>query len=803
MTDRPTAPAKSAAAVFIASAEAAGVRYAGARGQGGAYYCPNPSHEDERPSLDVAVSASSGKVIFTCTPCRHAMGQEAYSELLREVGIRWAGKPCKPEDVDWGETAAPAMPRATKDGGGSGGQGSVSLVATYKYLFSDGRPNFMVRRFEGDRGKFFSPVGYDPEAASWSRKGKGALDGVERTPYHLEEFSGWAGGVLYLVEGEKATDALVGAGRAATTFHGGADGKLEPDWVERYGFKRFKVRVWPDADEAGVERARQLVAALVAGGVNADYFGVPASSVNPKDDAYDALERGQQGSARRLLDADLDELAALHPLPRRNRPSEPPKGQGKGIIPAEGWGPQSGENEPPARDDRPYRCSPAGAVYKFTEELIDRHFRDDRGVLTLRFHNRGQAWMWNAEHAKYELLTDEEIEEKVSRLVRDAHVLDKEGNLNPTNLQPKHVAAIVRALRSDTLNSDKAQAGALLPCKGGVPFRNGWLNVETGELEPIGPERDVRWNVPMDYDDEASECPRWEAFLNSLGWVKGSEERRLLQQWYGWLLSGRTDIHKGMLLIGPKRSGKGTILKVAKGMMGDGAVGTQLEKFSERFGMENFIGAGLVMIDDARFGMKTEASVVEKLLSVVADGEMTVDTKYGKVQNLRLGLRLMIATNELPNFVEASDAIASRFLVLNTERSFYGHEDLNLERDLLAELPGIVKWSLEGLHEVVGLGGFSETSSGLATQEQIIRDSAPVRIFVEECCELGPNYKIDNDRLYGEYHTWATQNGMYVLPSNRFGRDLITAFPGQVKNLALRENGRVVRGKLGIRMRRS
>lgn len=449
---------------------------------------------------------------------------------------------------------------------------------------------------------------------------------------------------------------------------------------------------------------------------------------------------------------------------------------------------------------QPFRISPAKAPFKFAEELIDRKFRTEDGTLTLRAHNGGPFWLWNVKEARYVLLTDDEVSELVSRLVRDAEALDNDGIAQPVNLKPATLSHIVTGLRTDTLNSKRAVAGELLPCKGGVPFRNGWLDARTGELLPIGPDRDVRWNVPLSYTPDGPEPVAWFAFLDSLGWTEGTEERRLLRQWFGYLLSGRTEQQKALLLLGPKRAGKGTILKVAHGMLGEGAVGTQLDKFSERFGMENFIGAGCVTIGDARFGTRTEAKVVERILSLVADDEMTVDTKYGKVQNLRLGIRLMIATNELPNFIEASDAIASRFLVLNLTQTFYGREDLTLGERVMGELDGIVRWALGGLADLDGLGSFSETKAGREVQQQMILDSAPVRMFVEECCELGPSYRIENTDLYDEYRLWAERNGLYVLSSPKFGRDLITAFPGEVSHGNFKKGGKNVRAKFGIRM---
>jgi phage/plasmid-associated DNA primase len=44
-----------------------------------------------------------------------------------------------------------------------------------------------------------------------------------------------------------------------------------------------------------------------------------------------------------------------------------------------------------------------------------------------------------------------------------------------------------------------------------------------------------------------------------------AEEIGTLQEWFGYILSGRTDLQKILLLIGPRRSGKGTTSRPPRG----------------------------------------------------------------------------------------------------------------------------------------------------------------------------------------------------------------------------------------------
>jgi len=304
--------------------------------------------------------------------------------------------------------------------------------------------------------------------------------------------------------------------------------------------------------------------------------------------------------------------------------------------------------------------------------------------------------------------------------------------------------------------------------------------------------------VPENYDPEA-ECPEWLKFLMSLGWTEETGEYRLVRQWFGYLLSGSKAQEKALLMLGPSRAGKGTVIRVAARLLGDGATSTSLESLMSNFGLQNFIGKGLATIGDARFG-KSDKGLNARLLSLTSNDELPVDVKYGKPLSVNLPVRLMIATNETPNFIEASDALARRFVALVFDKSFAENPDHGLFDRLKKEIPGIARWALEGLRDIEREGKFTETKKGRELQTRMIQESAFVRMFVEECCVLDPSAKVSNDALFAEFAVWAEQNRMPVANRQRFGRELLDAFPGQITEGKFRTGGRVVRGKIGVKL---
>lgn len=133
-----------------------------------------------------------------------------------------------------------------------------------------------------------------------------------------------------------------------------------------------------------------------------------------------------------------------------------------------------------------------------------------------------------------------------------------------------------------------------------VACTNGLLHVGTRELLKLTPAYFNRVSVPFNYDPDAPPPTRWLKFLHQI-WPEDEESIAALQEFFGYLLSGRTDLHKIMLLIGPTRSGKGTIARVLAALLGMGNVaGPTLASLGTNFGLSPLLGKPLAVVSDAR-----------------------------------------------------------------------------------------------------------------------------------------------------------------------------------------------------------
>ncbi|HEX4000225.1 MAG TPA: phage/plasmid primase, P4 family [Pirellulales bacterium] len=286
--------------------------------------------------------------------------------------------------------------------------------------------------------------------------------------------------------------------------------------------------------------------------------------------------------------------------------------------------------------------------------------------------------------------------------------------------------------------------------------------------------------VDFDFDANAPLPNEWHRFLRQL-WPDDRDSIDTLQEWFGHLLVADTRQQKILLLGGPRRSGKSTIARVLRELIGRRNVcGPTLAGLATNFGLWPLIGKSVAIVSDARLSHRSDqAVVVERLLSISGEDALTIDRKCMEPVTCRLPTRLMLISNELPRLSDASGALSSRFLVLWLSESFLGREDHGLEKKLLAELPGIFLWAAAGWQRLRERGCFSQPESAAEMVEQLGDLTSPVSVFVRERCIVGKEYRATVRDLFSAWKNFCESAGRKEAGTDAtFSRDLVAAVPG-------------------------
>ncbi|AKA05394.1 NTP-binding protein [Streptomyces noursei ZPM] len=309
-----------------------------------------------------------------------------------------------------------------------------------------------------------------------------------------------------------------------------------------------------------------------------------------------------------------------------------------------------------------------------------------------------------------------------------------------------------------------------------VACENGVLRVRDRELLPVTPEFFNLVNVPFPYDAQAT-APEWDAFLKKI-WPEDPQAIEALRQWFGYVLSGRTDQQKILMLPGPSRSGKGTIARVLKLLVGAGNIaGPTLASMGSNFGLSTLVGKPLAVVSDARLSGRDNTPVVERLLTISGEDTIDIDRKFRDPWTGKLPTRLMILSNELPEFGDASGVIAQRFIVLRLTKSWLGEEDHGLMDRLTAEMSGILNWALDGLVRLEEQGRITEPASSRESVLTMQDTASPTSAFLRECCTTGPEDSVPVNTLWDAWKEWAEDNGHKPGSKQTFGRNLLSVVP--------------------------
>lgn len=308
-----------------------------------------------------------------------------------------------------------------------------------------------------------------------------------------------------------------------------------------------------------------------------------------------------------------------------------------------------------------------------------------------------------------------------------------------------------------------------------VVCANGVYDVPTGTLLAHDPNRFNMQSVPFDFDATA-QAPTWEWFLND---VLPADAQAFLQEWLGYLISGRTDLEKIANLVGRRRSGKGTIATVIEALLGaENVSAPSMPSLVGTFGEAPFIGKTLAVFSDISWGFRDIAEAVEIVKKISGNDSRDVNRKNREVWHGKLGVRFMIMGNDMPKFTDASGALAGRLINIQFPGSFYGREKPSVKTDLLNELPGILNWALQGLARLTANGRFTVPQTSEELTAEIRRQQSPVQGFLDDLCAFpdGPTVPVPLDELHPVYTAWARQAGIeHPMARDRFSAGLISA----------------------------
>jgi putative DNA primase/helicase len=305
---------------------------------------------------------------------------------------------------------------------------------------------------------------------------------------------------------------------------------------------------------------------------------------------------------------------------------------------------------------------------------------------------------------------------------------------------------------------------------------NGTIDLQTGNLREHRRTDLITKLVPVAYDPRAT-CPRFEAFLDQ---IMGGDTAlvRFLKRAVGYSLTGDVRERVVLILHGGGRNGKTTLLEVIRALLGDYAMCTPAETLlvqrheGPRNDVARLKGARFVSASETGDGRR----LAEALLKGLTGGDpVPARFLYGEYFEYQPQFKLWLATNHRPEVRGTDNAIWDRIKLVPFGVRFWDPDqdgpapdgaplvDKGLRARLLAELPGILNWAVEGCLEWQREGLGTPPVVKAATAEYRA-ELDPVGRFLDECCQCSPSARVTVKGLYEAFRSHCLSAGEDVPP---------------------------------------
>lgn len=321
-------------------------------------------------------------------------------------------------------------------------------------------------------------------------------------------------------------------------------------------------------------------------------------------------------------------------------------------------------------------------------------------------------------------------------------------------------------------NAELNKRQHLLNTPGGI------VNLKDGSISPCDPKQYMTMATKCKPADTA-DCPRWQQFLQEIFCGDG-DLIRFIQKAVGYSLTGSTAEQCVFFLHGNGSNGKSTFIEILRYLFGSYATNVQAESIMKQKKSSSGASGDIARLADARFVTSAEPSegmqLNEGLLKQISGEDLVTARKlYGNEFEFTPRFKLWMSTNHKPIIRGTDNGVWRRIRMIPFTACFDGSKkDKTLKYKLVKELPGILRWAIDGclLWQQEGL---TPPRAVQQATDAYRAEMDVVSAFLEACCTTGKG-ETKASTLYSAYCQWASINNEYRMSNTRFGAELSKKF---------------------------
>lgn len=319
-----------------------------------------------------------------------------------------------------------------------------------------------------------------------------------------------------------------------------------------------------------------------------------------------------------------------------------------------------------------------------------------------------------------------------------------------------------------TVKADQLDASPMLV---GTP--SGVIDLSTCTQREHRREDRITKRVACDYDPTAR-APLWDSFVHR---VMGGDAELIayLQTLCGYMLSGQRGEHALPVLHGSGANGKSTFLATIQTLMGDYA-GTAspglllARKDSDQLAaIAALRGLRLVVVSESG---ETERLDESRVKQITGGDRLTGRPLYQNFIEFTPTHIAVLQSNHRPRVNGTDDGIWRRLKLVPFAQTIPAAErDPELAQKLRAENAGILAWMVEGFRMYQRQGFKEPEAVRMATQDYRSASDA-VGQFINERCNVGPEYTATATQIYMAYKIWCAEHGENCMTQRALGLKL-------------------------------
>ena len=305
--------------------------------------------------------------------------------------------------------------------------------------------------------------------------------------------------------------------------------------------------------------------------------------------------------------------------------------------------------------------------------------------------------------------------------------------------------------------------------------QNGVIDLNTGKLMPHDRGYLCTRICNAEYRPNVPPLPLWADTVKSI--IPDDEERRYLQKWAGYMLTGSCREEKLLFLCGNGRNGKGVFINTIAHILGGYADTINVEVILSSRNDANSGGSGpsaqiakmvglrLVTASETGLGRKINDAQIKNL-----SGRDDITARFMRCNEFTFSpqMKIVVSSNYMPAVNDFSDAMKARLIIAPFNQTFTGAAGDTTLKDRLMEpdnLAAVMRWCVEGAELWI--------DEGLGEPPQVIKkvlfdyyeDSDVLREFIETACEVYRDtktpdaYNVTARRFTQMFNTWSSAEG--------------------------------------------